>query len=447
MTLRAVSLFTNCGAGDIGYKRAGFAFEVLAELVPHRLEVAKLNHPRATGIPGDLRETLPRVIESWRESRGEERPSLLAACPPCQGMSTARGDRGSHLDAEAGSKDPRNLLVQVVVEAAVTLNPRLIVVENVPAFLTRRVLHPKTGLPVSAAVMLVEQLTDYRAFPLVTDLAAHGVPQTRKRSFLTLVHKDEPALEVLDVHALVPYPHPTHSDAPITLDEALKAMQLPELDAASSDTSTDPKRPLHFVPIWDERRYQMIAAIRPGSGSSAWTNDTCTACGRHVCDLDATTCPSCGQLLPRPLLEQDDGTVRFITGFRRSSYARMHPKQPAATITTASGRVGSDRTIHPWQTRVLSPLECQLLQTFPLEFRWGDTLAEFGHTHLRAMIGEAVPPHFTAQHGRVLAALLDGRRPYLCMGSQDPGAQKGVRTLRSAGDAVAVEAGRSCATA
>lgn len=32
--LRAVSLFSNCGAGDVGYRDAGFRFDVMAELDP-----------------------------------------------------------------------------------------------------------------------------------------------------------------------------------------------------------------------------------------------------------------------------------------------------------------------------------------------------------------------------------------------------------------------------
>ena len=439
MALRAISLFTNCGAGDLGYRRAGFRFDVLAELTQHRLEVAKLNHPGAIGIAGDLRKTLPDVIEAWRSAAGPDaRPSLLAACPPCQGMSSARGDRGRQLDAAAGSRDPRNLLIQVVVQAAMTLKPRVIVVENVPAFLTRRVHHPQTGAPVSAAVLLVDQLSEYFAYPMVTDLADHGVPQTRKRCFLTLVHRSEAAIAVLDSKGMVPFPRPTHANAPITLASALNEMALPELDASTSNLSADPERPLHCVPVWDQRRYDMVAGIRSGSGGSAWANAVCTACGKSTPDADAMRCFACGAVLPRPLVREADGSIRFITGFRRSSYARMCPGRPAATITTASGRIGSDRTIHPWQTRVLSPLECQLLQTFPEGFKWGDTLARFGHTHIRAMIGEAVPPHFTAQHGRVLAALLTGRRPYRFMSSTDSRVEKAKRMLGSARDAATV---------
>ncbi len=42
---RAVSLFSNCGAGDLGYREAGFKFDVMAELDPRRLEVSLLKSP------------------------------------------------------------------------------------------------------------------------------------------------------------------------------------------------------------------------------------------------------------------------------------------------------------------------------------------------------------------------------------------------------------------
>lgn len=87
----------------------------------------------------------------------------------------------------------------------------------------------------------------------------------------------------------------------------------------------------------------------------------------------------------------------------------MASHRPASTVTTASGRVSSDNTLHPWENRVLSPLECAALQTFPDGFAWGDALAQAGHTAVRDMIGEAVPPHFTRLHGTVIAGLLKQR--------------------------------------
>ena len=89
----------------------------------------------------------------------------------------------------------------------------------------------------------------------------------------------------------------------------------------------------------------------------------------------------------------------------------MAPDLPAATITTASGHIGSSRTIHPFENRLLSPLECAWLQTFPRGFRWGRALDDWGHTFVRDLIGEAVPPRFTELHGRILVQLLSGVQP------------------------------------
>lgn len=408
--LRAVSLFSNCGAGDVGYSDAGFHFEVMAELDPRRLEVALLNHPGALGIAGDLRKTWPKVIKAYRERGGDKRPALLCACPPCQGMSSARGGKGRHADANAGSKDERNLLVVVIEKVALSLQPSVIVVENVQAFLNRRVRHPKNGRPISAANYLIEALAqDYLVAPLVADLSEFGVPQSRKRAFLTFLRRDLRCVPRLGELGRAPYPRPNASaDSSLNLINALKSFKLPTLDAANERKATAPGfGGMHVVPIWDERTYAMVAAIPSRSGRSAWDNNVCFECGEVDIGESDATCPDCGHALLRPVVRAANGKHRLVKGFK-TSYRRMYPDRPAATITTASGHVGSDYTIHPTENRLLSPLECAFLQTFPKSFKWGDALERFGPTTVRDMIGEAVPPLFTRAHGQVLAGLLRG---------------------------------------
>lgn len=410
--LRAISLFSNCGAGDVGYREAGFRFDVMAELDPRRLEVCLLNHPGAIGVPGDLRKTWSTVVRKYRERAGNVRPALLCACPPCQGMSSARSGKGHHDDAEAGSKDERNLLVTVVAKVTLRLKPSLIIVENVPAFFTRKVHHPKDKKPVSAANYLISSLaSDYVAFPLITDLCDFGVPQSRNRAFLTFVRNDVPGLKRLLRLGRAPFPRATHHPEvggarPITLSEALASFALPDLDAATPESaSADEFRGFHAVPVWDERTYAMVAAIPTGSGRSAWENDVCQHCGPVEATSKTVACPRCDEPLLRPVVKEDDGQYRLVKGFK-SSYRRMHVDRPSATVTTGSGHIGCDYTIHPTQNRVLSVLECALLQTFPREFQWGDALKRFGHTNVRKMIGEAVPPAFTQLHGEVLHGIL-----------------------------------------
>lgn len=414
MSNHAVSLFSNCGAGDLGFGKAGFQFTVMGELEFSRIEVCKWNHPGARVVAGDLRTSWSEVVETYRDQTNHP-PALLTACPPCQGMSTARGGLGKGNDPDDGIQDERNLLVEVIADVAKALEPQMIVIENVVRFLTRKVHHPDTQEPISAAKLLIERLnTDYSVFPFITDLADYGVPQTRRRTFLTFLRKQHQAVAQLHELELAPYPAPSHAGKAKRLRDALTELNLPELDARSKRKAHDDETSLHFVPVWDSDRYRMVDLIPPGSGSSAWKND-CPNCEDVEIDDEAAHCPQCGELLPRPVMKDDDGSYRLVKGFRRSSYRRMDPNEPAPTVTTASGRMSSDINIHPFENRVLSPIECAHLQTFPRDFKWesndGEIRAveEWGVGAVREMIGEAVPPLFTRKHGEVLIALLEGQ--------------------------------------
>ena len=409
-TSGAVSLFTNCGAGDVGFAAAGFRFQVMAELVESRLEVALRNHPDAQGVPGDLSWTWRTVVDRWRQLDATGTPALVAACPPCQGMSTARTDRGAEDDPDAGSRDARNLLVLPISYVVKALDPTFVVVENVTAFFRRKIRDPESGGGVSAARLLVQLLADeYDVYPFLTDLADFGVPQRRKRAFLTFVRRTSFAARVLRHRRQTPYPVPTHGPDHggdhVSIATALAEFRLSSLDGRDPASASDSTRPLHFVPVWPARQHRMVSAIPPGSGASAWENKECTTCGVTETDMEAAECSACREPLLRPVV-LDGERPRLVRGFRRASYRRMEPARPAATITTASGRIGGSRTIHPFENRVLSPLECALLQTIPMDFDWGDVPKKRGVSELRAMIGEAVPPQFTRTHGDVLVSLL-----------------------------------------
>jgi DNA (cytosine-5)-methyltransferase 1 len=312
-------------------------------------------------------------------------------------------------------RDSRNLLVTVIAKVAAELNPRIVVVENVQAFLTRLARHPKTNRPISAAKLLIELLDEeYLVFPVSVDLSHYGVPQTRKRTFLTFVHRKERFLSYLIENNKVPFPKPTHLPdshrEPITVREALEKMNLPRLDAKSeSNACSNVFGGLHSVPVWNDRRYDMVAAIPRHTGQSAWENSKCKFCGPIEATDDQVLCSNCGEPLLRPIMQTDNGCYRLVTGFRNSTYSRMRSDRPSATITTASGHVGSNNTIHPFANRLLSTLECALIQTLPRSFKWGEALKKWGHTNVREMIGEAVPPLFTAKHGRVIRQLLDAK--------------------------------------
>ncbi len=431
----AVSLFSNCGAGDVGYAKAGFQFDVMAELEEHRLSVCLRNHPAAIGIPGDLRKTWKKVVSTYRTATNNAPLSLLAACPPCQGMSSARSGRGYSEDADAGAKDSRNLLVTVIAKVCNELQPKILIVENVQAFLTRKIRHPRTKQPISAAKLLIENLQrDYTPYPVLLDLCEYGVPQTRKRTFITFIRKDLALLNMLNERGMTPYPLPSHAadygGEVITLKKALESFDLGSLDASSPEKAHAPNyQGLHSVPVWKQHHYSMVAAIPKHKGGSAWENNKCSQCSRTDFNKDDAICTRCQAPLLRPVIKDKKGNYRLIHGFRSSTYSRMRSDRPAATITTATGHVGSNHTIHPYENRVFSIIECALLQTFPRNFKWGDALKKFGHTNVRQMIGEAVPPLFTEKHGKTLIKLLNDTARMKSLPVGDPRCSRAIKRL------------------
>ena len=216
------------------------------------------------------------------------------------------------------------------------------------------------------------------------------------------------------------------------------SFRLPPLDARSAQTAASGIA-MHSVPVWPPDRYRMVESIPPNTGRSAWENDSCPDCGRHTRDRSRVRCSGCGHLLPRPITRDKSGAVRLVTGFH-TSYRRMSAEEPASTVTTASGHLGSDTTIHPWENRVLSTLECALLQTFPSSFHWGNALEQWGHTNVRAMIGEAVPPLFTRKHGKILSQLLLGIPPRVALSVHDSRLLAAANALKRSSRTVAQDA-------
>src|SRR6185295_3904586 len=105
------------------------------------------------------------VIDDIRRVKPEGRCDVLVGGPPCQGFSTLGKRRHD---------DPRNFLSLEVVRWAKVLRPKIVVIENVAAFLTAPVWK-----------LLARKFADlgYAVGSGVFNAADFGVPQLRYRSF------------------------------------------------------------------------------------------------------------------------------------------------------------------------------------------------------------------------------------------------------------------------
>lgn len=390
------SLFSGAGIGDFGLVLAGGKCLAACEIDPQRAAVHKAN----IGAPvwGNLRTEKAQIIKHLHDAELD----VLVATPPCQSFSSANSRRGLREDPEHASRDERNNLFFEAIEVARKIKPKIVLFENVPNFLKRKIQSSDKKIIGRVEEFLAAGLGQYRSYANVICFSELDLPQRRRRSIAVFVRNDlgdEIAQTIM---------HPNQwpgklKGLPATIIEAIG--HLPQLDSGAAATISSQDDTLHQVPLHEPLHYRWISDIPSGSGRSSWEN-ACPGCDDDSTPVFEVICQTCGEsMINRPHVRQSNGDIRPIKGFK-TSYKRMPADQIAPTMTTASGHFSSDLKLHPTQNRVLSPRECAILQAIPTSFKWPRE-QQFRKAYLvREMIGEAVPPLVTYRFGRAVAAAL-----------------------------------------
>lgn len=344
-----VDLFCGIGGMSLGVREAcralGFGFEVARafDLDEEALATYNANFGARTGDSLDLggissmlgSTKTPAEVALVRAVDCE--PDLLVAGPPCQGH--------SNLNNHTRRADPKNELYFKVVRAVELLNPKCVVIENVPT-VTRDL---KQVVP--RAVEALRRL-GYSVDHGVVDLQKLGVAQTRKRHVL--------------IAKRLASPSEAREDGPYADGELVRA-----ISGAYSRSPRDARWAMGdllltansglFIDSLPE-----IGAVTKERIEYLFTND--------LFDLPDTERPDCHR----------DGTHTY-----QSVYGRMRWDRPAPTVTSGFFTMGRGRYIHPERRSVLTAHEASRLQFFPDSFDW----SEFGTRRgLATAIGNAVPP-------------------------------------------------------
>jgi DNA (cytosine-5)-methyltransferase 1 len=144
--------------------QAGCEATLGVDLDRHALSTFAANLPGVKTLRIDI--TSKKAAGEILAALNGRRPKVVIAGPPCQGFSRA-GPRNPD--------DPRNKVLSATVQAAVQLNPEVIVVENV------LYLGGPSFIPHLRRVMGVVRRAGYRCDYAVVDSSTFGVPQTRQR--------------------------------------------------------------------------------------------------------------------------------------------------------------------------------------------------------------------------------------------------------------------------
>lgn len=414
-------LFCGCGGFSHGFWLSGRFRTVLGnDVKKFALETFKHNHSHGGLVPAiienDIRSIPDLEISKLLHSKGVENLDCLLGGPPCQGFSQMRrteGRRGSKIARFGGynklDQDPRNDLVLRFLEIAAALNPKVIVIENVPQFLSHYHDGKKGGIAQQVEDVLAE--LGYESACGILNAADYGVPQLRQRAIIIASRVGKITL-----------PAPTHSTPEfltgrkgrpwVTVEEAIGDLPLnpPFHDllggragvfneipssAYAKKMRTSKEFPFnHITRNYQKRILDIIRRMRQGE---TWDE----ASGRMQKEFERLLSKAVAKGESRSVAQKRLVTEgRIIQAFYKkyywSAYTRLAGNRPALTITANSNFLGSGRFTHPDSDRGITMREAARLQSFDDAFKF-ITSDEAGRETENIgvgldMIGEAVPP-------------------------------------------------------
>lgn len=353
-----LDLFSGIGGISYGFEQTG-NFQTIGglDLLNDRINSFQLNHPHAFGFSYDINQFKPSKIETYFL----QKPKILVGGAPCQGFSSIRPFR------TLTENDRRNNLFQSFALYLDHFNPEWFVFENVVGLLSHQ-----NGKTLSVLINEFRKIgyeVDFR----VLNSAFYGVPQMRER--LIVVGNR--------VGVKFQWPKPSHfvkcksmagSNNPFVLtpdkQECLPALSIME---ALSD----------------------LPVLKAGESSKTYSqNSNLTDYQKYLRNdskilnnHDATIHSEKMMEIIRNSGFSIDAVRHLVTSGFSTCYSRLEPNKPSVTLTVNFTNPSSNKCIHPYQDRALTPREGARIQGFPDTFNFSGT-----KTQIVKQIGNAVPP-------------------------------------------------------
>lgn len=346
----AVDLFSGAGGLGAGVEAAGWTVVAAVDHDKAALETHRANF-RGQAIDVDMsdQDQVNTLIEKLRPLGID----LVAGGPPCQPFSRAGRAKIRSL-VEEGNRDAvdvRKELWRSFIDVVIALQPRAVLMENVPDMAIGDDL-----IVIREIAETLEQagyIVDYR----LLDAWRHGVPQHRKR-FILQARRD----------GAVPV-WPSLSTSGPTVRDAIA-------DLPSLNDTTGARE----LPYLGEPTSELAKRLRP-PGVSKVIHDHMTRPVRAD-DREAF------ELMTSSTLYSDlpDRLKRYRSDTFNDKYKRLPWDDLSRTITAHIAKDGY-WYIHPSEHRTLTVREAARIQTFPDTFRFAGTRSDAFR-----QIGNAVPP-------------------------------------------------------
>jgi len=326
MNKNVVSFFCGCGGFDVGFEKAGYNIVLANDYWEPAVKTFRNNFETPI-ISDDVREIDNERLQHLLSEQNTTADDIdvVIGGPPCQGFSRLNNKQ---IELDQMEQDDRNTLFHEFLRVANTLDPKVIIMENVRDVINRKM---SDDTYVKDAIVKTFNEYDYECEYTVLKAEEYGVPQKRRRIIFYGVRDD------VEVDPQMLFPEHTHREGEYnTAGEALNDISedLPNMTWRNTQEKTLEK--IKHVPQ-----------------------------GGYYADL------------PDRLKTKKNGEIvkRFGTHLRR-----LAEDEPSLTVST-------NEFIHPTEDRYLTPREMARLQTFDDTFEFignkGDVLQQ---------IGNAVPP-------------------------------------------------------
>lgn len=339
--MNGLSLFSSAGIGELYLKQIGIDIKVANELIKRRAELYSKIHKNSEIIHGDI--TDEKVYKEIISKAKDQKIEFIIATPPCQGFSLA----GKNKNLKQMQSDKRNYLLNYVVSSIKDLDPKFVLIENVPRFLDMYFKHGDHLL--QPAEFLNKELgKKYHIVESVYNANHFNVPQDRRRAIIKIYKKG------------FTWNEPILSKSRPTLRDAVG--HLPSIESGEYSNI-----PWHYGRVHSENHIKAMQYTPEGKSAFESNN----------------------------ILKSDKGNTP--KGFK-TTYARMEWDKPCPTITMRNDAISSQRNVHPGRklkngtysdARVLSIKELFLLTGLGNSFTLPKDTSEI---LIRQIIGEAVPP-------------------------------------------------------
>lgn len=354
--LTCLDLFCGCGGLSRGFMDAGFKCVLGVDFDTAALKTFKANHGDAEAMKLDLfNHDNIDVITSFLKERKLSLDVLIGG-PPCQGFSIA-GPRNRN--------DKRNSLYEAMVKLTQRVQPRAVLLENVPGMLTCN-----EGIGAKRIISDFDEI-GYTMTPKLLFAPEYGIPQIRRRVFFVGFKKGESVFE---------FPKPILTKEKfITCEDAIG--DLPPLDGIVGEAVQD-----YIMP--PQTAFQKL--MRKNS----------TKILNHEGTIHEAKTVEWISMVPegknhRALPPEIAKRFKY-----HEALTRYHSKRPSLTINT-----GHRSHFHYKWNRIPTVRESARLQTFPDDFIFIGTKGQ-----QYRQVGNAVPPMLGCVVARAIAVRLKGNK-------------------------------------